>query len=536
MCSIPIVDLFAGPGGLGEGFSAFRTEDGEPVFDVVLSIEKDAFAHKTLALRSFFRKFPAGNVPDEYYAYLRSKSSTLSQEKQDVLRSHLFNLFPEKAEQVRAEVWCAELGRDVDLNERIDKRITEIIRLNKYGCWGIIGGPPCQAYSVIGRNRNAAKEGYRSEDDARNYLYKQYLRIIAQHEPDFFIMENVKGMLSAKLNGKSLFKKILEDLRFPRRGLLTEAEASELEYQIYPLACNSIEPSKPSDYLIEAEFYGIPQMRHRVILLGVRKNFSTIPPKHLVRANFRFTVKEALYNLPKIRSCVSKEKKENNTYEFWSHRIKEVLESDWIKRNCISDIAEEMELVTMVMQRFLAKQGDEFIFSHVPAFSRRELTDWYIDERLGGVCNHTSRAHMVSDLHRYLFASTFAEVRKRSPLMEDFPEELLPAHKNAKSGYFDDRFRVQMSDRPSSTITSHISKDGHYFIHYDPEQCRSLTVREAARLQTFPDNYSFEGPRTEQYTQVGNAVPPLLARQIAGIVHDLIIRTRASSKFYGLPN
>ena len=151
---------------------------------------------------------------------------------------------------------------------------------------------------------------------------------------------------------------------------------------------------------------------------------------------------------------------------------------------------------------------------------RNRLSDWYIDTRLGGVIQHETRSHMRSDLHRYLFASAYGRAKGLSPKIADFPAPLLPKHDNVSSEKvpFADRFRVQLENSWSSTVVAHIAKDGHYFIHPDPSQCRSLTVREAARLQTFQDNYFFAGNRTEQYTQVGNAVPPLLARKIASVV------------------
>ena len=140
--------------------------------------------------------------------------------------------------------------------------------------------------------------------------------------------------------------------------------------------------------------------------------------------------------------------------------------------------------------------------------SNDDLMRWLERPELQALAQHETRGHMASDLGRYLFAAVFGEKRQYSPKAAAFPLALSPDHKNWHSGIFSDRFRVQLSHEAATTVTSHISKDGHYFIHHDPVQCRSLTVREAARLQTFPDDYLFLGIRTQQYVQVGNAVPP----------------------------
>ena len=524
---IPVVDLFAGPGGLSEGFSLFSPENNEKtVFDVVLSVEKDKSAHCTLELRSFFRKFPRGRAPQEYYEYIREKSSTNKPQKLEELRRKLFEKYPLEAEKARCEAWHAELGKDEKLNEKIDARIDEIIANHETKCWGIIGGPPCQAYSVIGRSRNKGKIGYTAENDQRSYLYHQYLRVIARHKPDFFIMENVKGMLSAKLNGKSLFDKILDDLTFPEKVFsLSGCADHDLEYQIYSLAPNTSKSTKAANFLIESEQFGIPQARHRVILLGVRKGFSAEQPTPLKKQYHQLTVREVLDNLPRIRSGLSREKKKNNTFELWIEKVREITDLKWFENGHDENLIGSIRDILAKICKNKFDQGSEYFPAQELSLCSTEMTDWYIDEKLAGVCNHTSKSHMVSDLHRYLYAASFAKQYGRSPLIKEFPDELIPDHKNARSGKFTDRFRVQVADKPSTTVTSHISKDGHYFIHYDPEQCRSLTVREAARLQTFPDNYFFEGTRTQQYIQVGNAVPPLLARQIAEVVYDLIKRS-----------
>jgi DNA (cytosine-5)-methyltransferase 1 len=155
-----------------------------------------------------------------------------------------------------------------------------------------------------------------------------------------------------------------------------------------------------------------------------------------------------------------------------------------------------------------------------------KLAAWLDGSAVGGVLNHNSRGHMASDLRRYFFWSAYASIHGRSPSLADVPHFLRPDHENVKGDATDapfaDRFRVQLPTKPSTTVTCHIAKDGHYYIHHDPQQCRSLSVREAARIQTFPDTYYFEGPVTEQYKQVGNAVPPFLAKQIGDLVARIL--------------
>lgn len=511
--NIPVIDLFAGPGGLGEGFSAFRNDDGTPPFKIRLSIEKDSVAHQTLELRAFFRQFEPGDVPDEYYQHLQGSIS----------RQELFASLPEAADAARREAWCAELGKTS--SEAVRKRIHEEIGTNTG--WVLIGGPPCQAYSSVGRSRNKGKKSYVPEEDPRQYLYVEYLQILADHQPAVFVMENVKGLLSATLNDQRIFNRILEDLRSPHAAIRRENRrccAKPLGYHIYSLEQASMfGECELEDFVVRAERHGIPQARHRIILLGVREDLRDVRPCPL-RMRKIASVRQALTGLPPLRSGISDGRDDGAV---WKDALLDVADNKWFKAlgaHGDRDIQDEIRSALENLRIPRKDRGAEFVGCEVSADP--EFESWFLDSRIGGVCNHLARTHMVSDLHRYLFAASFGKARKRSPNLKDFPEQLLPNHESVgaalKGGSFGDRFRVQLANRPSTTITCHIAKDGHYYIHHDPAQCRSLTVREAARLQTFPDNYLFCGNRTAQYIQVGNAVPPLLAREIAGVVSGLL--------------
>ncbi|MCB0553447.1 MAG: DNA cytosine methyltransferase [Phaeodactylibacter sp.] len=524
MARIPVIDLFAGPGGLGEGFSAVSDDFGNRAFDLRLSVEKDQYAHETLKLRSFFRQFPSGGAPQEYYDLIRSGNMETFIKKRELL----FRQFPEESARAAKEAWNATLG-EVPV-AILDKRIRAEIGNNR--TWVLIGGPPCQAYSVVGRVRNGGVD----ENDHRVYLYKEYLRIIAKHKPAIFVMENVKGLLSAKLNDQSIFDMILRDLRKPS-DVFPETDCPQ--YRIFSLSSKPVEYDPPSenpvykkdtDYLIESEKYGIPQKRHRIILIGIREDLK-VQDVPILKESDSVSLREVIGDLPRIRSGLFR--RITSQTEDADGRVRfeyEMLEDNFQNwRRVYSELRKEIFSVNGFSRAFGGirqappySRGGEFIEAVESSRKPEKLSHWYFDERLRGFCNHASRAHLDEDLKRYFFASSFQEVHGRSPLLHDYPPSLLPRHKNAKSGKFADRFRAQAPDQPATTITSHISKDGHYFIHYDPVQCRSLTVREAARVQTFPDNYFFCGSRTAQYTQVGNAVPPYLAYQIAGIVKGIL--------------
>ncbi|MFC2076821.1 DNA cytosine methyltransferase [candidate division KSB1 bacterium] len=519
---IPVIDLFAGPGGLGEGFSTFRPEGGAAPFNIRLSVEKEHYAHQTLQLRSFLRQFPPRKLPSAYYDFLRNIDIPFNERINE-----LYGKYPAEAETAQDQAWHAELGEeDQDV---VRERIS--IALGNSSVWILLGGPPCQAYSVAGRSRNHGIPDYIPEEDKRQYLYQEYLKVIAEHKPTMFIMENVKGLLSATLKNQRIFELILEDLKDPVNTLKRENRQLKLKpstgdkprYKLYTLV-----PHRKSDdfdlrdYVVEMERYGVPQARHRVILLGIKEDMGEFKPENLKSAR-PVSAGRVLKGLPRLRGGLTDHE---DTSEIWFDSITDTKNRGWFeasRKEAGEDVYDKLVSAISGLEKPDWDRGAEFI-DYEPKVDYRP--DWFLDDRLEGVCHHSTRAHISKDLHRYLYAACYARVYQQSPNLKNFPKGLLPAHNNVpvalNGAMFADRFRVQLSGKPATTVMSHIAKDGHYYIHYDPTQCRSLTVREVARLQTFQDNYFFCGPRTSQYIQVGNAVPPLLANQIAEIVYQVL--------------
>jgi DNA (cytosine-5)-methyltransferase 1 len=443
-CSYFSVDLFAGCGGLSEGFR-------QAGFQPIALVEMDGWACKSLETRQLYHELKNRKRRAIYNNYVRGKTTLEA----------IFARFPDIEQSIRHRVIQETLSKS-SLNSILERIESSRKYHNAPKFHILLGGPPCQPYSLVGRSRDPD----RMDKDKRHYLYKHYLQIMERVQPDVFVYENVPGLFSAKAEGRRIFRKLLNDF----------ANLSP-SYEITPPLIDVFE--NPSAYILNSVKFGIPQNRKRLILVGFKKD--------LFRKN------PALRNMFSLlqKYC---EDRENQGY----------LTVD----DAIGD-----------MPQLSPGQGSDGFYS--PYHNHSDLKKYQIRMRRQspGVMNHSARKHMESDLERYRFFIEKHKNGNKAGTIEDLKSErpdLVPRHYHLDK--FLDRFKVQWWTHPSSTITAHICKDGHYYIHPDISQCRSFTVREAARCQSFPDNYLFEGPRTSQFMQVGNAVPPLMAKVIGKFI------------------
>src|SRR3990167_5094697 len=437
---VPIIDIFAGPGGLGEGFSSLKDHKRQPFFKIGLSIEKDPVAHRTLMLRAVFRRLSGSKDVKHYYRYVRGEIDEITFRKISSVAAAF--------EHASKEARCLELGKSDATS--IDGEIRTVLKGQK--TWVLIGGPPCQAYSLAGRSRRANDKNFHK--DEKHFLYKEYLRIIQVHKPTIFVMENVKGLLSSKHSGNSMFENIIEDLSSPAEGL-------EYEIRSFTKKGNS-DSLIPTDYIIHSENYGIPQNRHRVILLGVRKG-SGVPQHHLLTPLSKsISIKQAIDDLPKIRSKLSK----GDSPDAWREAIQtsSAQVRGW-RTGKEPEIIDTMRAFASAATNITT--GSAFIpCSFKRPKKQNELQQWLYDQNLGGVCQHEARGHMASDLARYLFSASYAHRYECSPSLDEFPSMLLPAHVNvnvreeSETIPFKDRFRVQCKNVQATTVVSHIAKIG----------------------------------------------------------------------------
>lgn len=387
---LTFIDLFAGCGGLSEGF--YRQG-----FKALTHIEFDHYACKSLRARM------------KYYGYAENEISVL---EKDITDDNILALIENEIK-----------SQTVDL---------------------LIGGPPCQAYSSLGR----AKDENGMQDDPRNFLFESYEGILNHFKPKIFVFENVTGLLTAKLGNKKIVDIILKKLG--------------QEYKLL---------SDPNEMVLNSCDYGVPQVRKRIILIGVRKDIGLDP--------------QEIYN-GIIKTHHNPESSDNEK----AHRKKFVTVED-----AISDLPS-----------LKAGQGEKKITHRVKKWN--EFLESIRTKNDNILLDHVARNHNDSDKKRYYAMSknkwTFQDLLEKRPDLN-----------HIKQRVFGNSYVVQFWDMPARTIIAHLYKDGNQFIHPDSKQERTLTPREAARLQSFPDDFVFEGSKTQQYKQIGNAVPPLMAEAIA---------------------
>jgi DNA (cytosine-5)-methyltransferase 1 len=409
---VKFIDLFAGAGGFSEGF---RKAGLEPLAHV----EADPAACLTLKTRLSCYYLRENNKADSYEKYLKGEIS----------RDDLYSLVPSALLESVINSFIGEEG-----NPEIFKAIDKIREGKEIDL--IIGGPPCQAYSLVGRARDENKMC----GDPRSYLYIHYGRFLSRYKPKLFVFENVAGLLSAE---EGMYFKNLQKY-FRRIG-----------YVVKPFTVN-------------ARDFGVLQNRTRVIIVGWRKDTELSIDSLYKITSEDHKVSSVFEDLPKIKAGEGNDK--NGAY---ASATNDYLSSAGIRKD-------NLDILTQ----------------------------------------HAARPHTEQDKEIYRIAVEKWNKDKTRLDYNDLPERL-KTHQNTHS--FTDRFKVVAKNLAySHTIVAHLAKDGHYYIHPDIEQNRSISVREAARLQSFPDDYYFEGAgrvgqiRTPAFRQIGNAVPPLMIEKIAG--------------------
>ncbi|WP_372745932.1 DNA cytosine methyltransferase [Lutibacter sp.] len=399
MNKINFIDLFAGASGMSEGFI-------KAGFNPISHIEMDKEACDSIRTRAAYHFLVKNKKDNIYNDYLKG----------NITREELYNEVPEK---ILDTVLNIEITDDSikPIFSKIDKT------LNKQKVDLIIGGPPCQAYSLLGRHQENI------ENDPRNKLYIQYGRFLKHYEPKAFVFENVPGLLSA--NKGQHFKNL-------------KAYFRKIGYEVY-------------HNTLVASDYGVLQARKRIIIVGWKKDVDFGFPEVEKIIN-DYTTNDALIDLPKL------------------------------KPGDAMQVANYTQIKNEYLEKFELRNGVDFVTQHI------------------------SRPHNDRDLKIYKTAIQKWDKSEERLKYPDLPQEL-KTHKNENS--FTDRYKVVNGNGVSHTVVAHIAKDGHYYIHPDIKQCRSISVREAARLQSFPDDFYFEGSRSAAFRQIGNAVPPLMANAIA---------------------
>ncbi|MBS4208057.1 DNA cytosine methyltransferase [Bacillus sp. FJAT-50079] len=417
-----VIDLFAGAGGLSEGFR----QEG---FNILAHVEMDKHASFTLKTREAYYYLKDHKQLDIYENYLLKNLS----------RDELYCHIPRK---ILNKVINQEITDDSI--EGIFDKIDSL--LNGKSVDLIIGGPPCQAYSVAGRSRDPQ----RMKGDPRNYLYRQYIRFLTKYNPNYFVFENVVGLLSAQKG--AIFAEIKQEMN--KAGY-------EIDYRV-----------------LNSKDFGVIQSRKRVIIIGWKSDIS--------------------FNYPSFF---------NKIYS-----------------DTISDLFEDLPTLNAGDS---VGPGNKYI--SIPSNYTRQnnirTSDWNL------LTQHEARPNRELDLEIYRYCVNIWNKEKRKVKYNELPENL-KTHKNTKT--FLDRFNVIPYEGISHTIVAHISKDGHYYIHPDIKQNRSITIREAARIQSFPDDYYFESNRTAAFKQIGNSVPPLMARKIARKLKSEIDLETANRRIYSV--